>query len=132
MDIFAVKQVGIMCTMSSASNQLGIQILAFTVSKLLPNIIGTILTLIYYVLSIKQIRRIQRFSSEESNLKAENLFLYPIILFAIFLPSNVDNFLRLCLGMKRNTTTQAIKVLITHSLGLINAIVYGFQEKECE
>ena len=90
-----IDKVGILCTISNASDDLSVRVVTFVVSKLLVTILGTIITLLYYFLSIKQIRRVQVFTQEESNLGEENLFLYPVILFMIFLPANIDDLFKI-------------------------------------
>ena len=66
---------------------------------------------------------------DKQQLHTERLLLYPIVLFTMFLPTLIDYFLKFYTDIKNTEVSEALKMLITHSLGFANALVYGFQRK---
>ena len=127
--MFVIKQNGIMCAIMNAAPDLEYRILSFVIFKLFLTLIGTIITLICYILTIIRIRRRQQMLADPQDLRTERLLLYPIILFASFLPVIVDDFLRLCINFDNTIVFQASKMLFTHSIGFTNALIYGYQRK---
>ena len=57
------------------------------------------------------------------------LFLYPLLLFVTFLPVMVDDVLKLWFDAEDDSIFVALKMLLTHSLGLLNALTYGYQRR---
>jgi len=47
----------------------------------------------------------------------------------IFFPSVIDNLIMAYTGKTSSFTMKALHLFITHSIGLINAIIYGCQSK---
>ena len=123
-----MRKYGILCGISSANNDFGTKILTFIIHKALIFFIGVIVTLTCYILTIKRIQQIQKIFLAKNNLKTGRFLLYPALLFAIFLPYVVHSFLRLAFNF-RSTLFEAVLILGTHSLGFMNALVYGFERK---
>ena len=91
-------------------------------------IAGTMITLLCYKITIIRIKRIQMSLSWQRDLNVGKLLVYPATIFIIFLPSMVYYFLKFCLGIE-TVFWDAATLLITHSLGFINALTYGYQSK---
>jgi len=96
----------------------------------LPVILGFALTLSYYIRAYKALRRLPKTFLQQMNLRKSKLLWYPSILILSFLPCVVDNILEIMgsIDDKRRGIRLA-RVLITNSIGLTNAVVYGIQRK---
>ena len=64
---------------------------------------------------------------DKQQLHTERLLLYPAVLFISFLPVIVEQILESYGNVKSTTVTEFFRLLITQSLGLTNALVYGYQ-----
>ena len=115
----------------NANDGFASKFISILISRSILVLIGTIITFVYYILSSRQMRRVQLISPEQNKLRRENLFLYPIVLFIIFLPPDMSSILSLLITIEeQGVFFLAVKTLLTHSLGLANAIVYGFQRRK--
>ena len=90
---------------------------------------GTLISFIYYLKTIKMVGKIDQLAFSSKKLNAEKLLWYPATIFIVYLP-NITYYV-LCFGFGFNDSPfwDGATMLITHSLGTFNAIVYGLQRK---
>ena len=84
---------------------------------------GFLITLFVYMLTITRTRRIQLQYFDSEDVHTSRLLLYPAILFAAILPPTISRILGF-FGPSINLPS-AFVMLITHSIGFLNALVYG-------
>ena len=103
----------------------------FLAMRVLPNILGMIITLAAYALAINKVKKIPEMFYGKSRTKTYNLLLYPGIIFLTFLPILIYGFAVNVFKVSDETrfTCETILMIISHSIGLLNAIVYGFQRR---
>ena len=118
-----------MCIAWSANDTFWVRVVTLMVQRLLIFTLGTIVTLIYYALSVRKLRKIELPSLGQQDLNEMKLFLYPLVLFVTLLPSIVDDVLKLRPDSQDEFVFAALRMLLSHSLGLSNALVYGYQRK---
>jgi len=80
---------------------------------------GLTISLISYIATIMRMRKSSRYDDGENDLY--KLFWYPAIIFAVFLPTVLLTF------AEDNHTLLTVHFTVTHSLGILNALVYGIQ-----
>ena len=124
-----VGKNGIMCSVMNAKYDSVTKLVTFIYIKALSPMLGTIITIICYYLTIKRINAFQKILSDERELNAGKLFWYPAVMFISFLPSVVYWLLTLCTGLGNTEAIEAFMMLITHSIGFTNALVYGYQRR---
>ena len=88
---------------------------------------GFIRVLICYFRVMKMMRTVQINLSKKEDLKSYRLLLYPIVLFLTILSSWIDNLLKV-LGYPDSESIY-LTVFTTRSIGLLNALVYGYLRK---
>ena len=65
-----------------------------------------------------------------ANQKSFNLLWYPGVLLLVYLPAMINGLIRSIVSNQDVLiASQAVKISIYHSLGLLNAIVYGFHRR---
>jgi len=96
-----------------------------------PMIIGTILTLKSYLHVIREIKALPECLISQLNVKVYSLLWYPIVLFASFLPCLLDSLYRFSRPADEMVPFWIIglHILLPHSIGFTNALVYGVQRK---
>jgi len=94
----------------------------------LPVLIGLIIALLSYALAIKKMKEISRGFLEAYNINVYQVLWYPGILFVTFVPTVVDTVMRVYVE-ERPVWINALHLLLTHSIGFNNAVVYGIQTK---
>lgn len=96
----------------------------------IPVLLGFIITLIGYIKVIVTIRslKLPDVTLQEMNVPVFSLLWYPFVLCITFVPSLIDN-IRAIYIPTRIPAIEAIHLLLTHSLGFTNAVVYGCQRK---
>ena len=102
------------------------QLAVLLVYQGIPLIVGFLMSLIGYIKTIKRIREIQDAYLYCESFDVYKLLWYPAVMFMIFLPSLVDNIV-LNYTKEGNVFIEAVHLLLTHSIGFINALVYGAQ-----
>lgn len=95
----------------------------------IPILGSMILTLGVYTLLAKKLNDISKELDLGTNIEIKKLFWYPAVLFIAMFPSVVDNVIELYYTTPNEVFT-IIHIITTHSLGLTNAIVYGYQRKK--
>jgi len=94
-------------------------------------IIGTALTLRAYLHVIKEIKTLPEGLVSQLNIKVYALLWYPAVLFGSFIPCFIDSLYRLSRpdGETVPNWIIGIHIVLPHSIGFTNAIVYGIQRK---
>lgn len=92
-----------------------------------PVIIGSVISLQAYLFIIKQIKTLPKAIVSEMNVNVYGLLWYPFLLFVFLIPCQIYT------GIEIFTAAPAwakfIHLMLPHSIGLVNAIVYGVQRK---
>ena len=122
-------KAGIMCAIGSASQDNTLRIIGFLIYKPLFPVSAVIITLVYYVRTIRIMKNIQASLNLSEKLNSEKLLWYPLTIFVIFMPSQFYYFLSFCFRLEDSRFWEGATLLITHSLGLVNALVYGYQRR---
>jgi len=91
-----------------------------------PVVVGLIITLVAYTLAIKKLREIPKDLLEAYNINVYRVLWYPGILFLTFVPTVADTVLRVFF-VQRPVWINALHLLLTHSNGFNNALLYGIQ-----
>ena len=107
----------------------GAGIAGFIILRVFLFIFGTAVTLISYIMTVREIKILQQYLGDKRNLKTTRMLVYPIVLFATLLPCNVHSFIRMCTNYEDIPIVEASVLLITHSLGFTNSLVYIVQRK---
>jgi len=115
------------CWISSKENNL-VALLVLMMHEGLPLLIGFLITLSAYRYAIKQMSELPIQILSEMSVPVQGLLWYPALLLIIFIPSLVDKIWAL-FNPFRPVWVQALYLCLTHSIGLINALVYGVQRK---
>jgi len=95
----------------------------------LPIGLGCLVTFFGYLLAIRNIRRISKDLISHMDISVYKLLWYPGLLFVTFTPGLVNNFVTIITGGAAPLGVQILYLILTHSIGLTNAMVYGFQRK---
>jgi len=104
----------------------------------IPLIVGLIICFFGYLKAIRNIKSFAQIYLAEVGIQVYKLLWYPVVLFIIFIPSLIDNIL-VFLSLPIPFWIQATHLVLTHSIGFANALVYGLQRqksppktKECQ
>ena len=96
-------------------------------------ILGILITAITYFRVVVNVKKLAEVHFQKINAGIRKLLWYPALLFIIFLPSLIDHFLLVIDPTHVPSLIFLVPhVAITHSIGLINAIVYGIQKRTSE
>ena len=106
-----------------------LRVIDFVVIKALLVVTCTIISLTCYIVTIRRFNKIKTVFINQENFKLQRLLLYPAVLFGSFLPVLIYEFLRLCIGFEKLTIFKAAIMIVTHSIGWVNALVYGLHRK---
>ncbi len=87
------------------------------------------ITLGSYLLAIKKIRQLPEEVLETMDISMYKLFWYPAVLLITFAPSFADNFGAIYFEKSLPVELKLLHLLITHSIGFTNVIVYGVQRR---
>jgi len=94
----------------------------------LPIIACAIITLRGYTRTIKEVSILPKEFVKEVGLSAGKLWWYPSVLICAFFPSLIDQIISIY-KPDRPTWITALHVAVTHSIGFINAVLYGIFSK---
>ncbi len=94
----------------------------------IPLLAGFIITLRAYRYAMKQIQELPVRILQEMSVPVRGLLWYPALLLIIFIPSLIDKIWALY-NPFRPVWIQTLYLCLTHSIGFINALVYGVQRK---
>jgi len=93
-----------------------------------PIIIGTVLSLRAYLFIIKQLKTLPKALVEEMNVNVYGLLWYPFMLFVLLIPCQVYTGYEIITNLPP-VWAKFIHLVLPHSIGFANAIVYGVQRK---
>ena len=127
-DIVMYSKVGIMCNIIDATSASNYKAFIIIFTKCIFAVVAGLISLISYLKTIRLIRKIDRLLLSKK-LNIQKLLWYPATIFMIFLPNLIYYILTFCFGLKNSLFWGGATMLITHSLGTINAITYGIQRK---
>ena len=128
-DYLGIKKDGITCLVSSTSSNEFVNTIIFLIVKMLLPVVGITITILCYIYTKRKVEKDQLVLGDKINLKVEKLLMYPIVLFAAFLPSMIYWFLALISPDENRDVVADLCMLITHSVGIMNALVYGLQRR---
>ena len=94
-----------------------------------PIFLGFLITFFGYVLAIRNIRGLAKDYVDQMDISVYKLLWYPALLFITFMPGFIDNVFVISTGGKTPFAFQAVHLIVTHSIGFTNALVYGFQRR---
>ena len=89
---------------------------------------GFLATLFSYVMTIRKVQRIGILFAENEDLNTNRLLIYPASLFITVLPYFINSFEKLFEGGITTFSVGCITIL-THSIGFLNALIYGCQRR---
>jgi len=95
----------------------------------LPVFLGIVISIIGYSFAIKRVKQLPEEVLEALEINVFKLLWYPAILFLTFAPSVANALIQNYRGTQTGPTVEAIYLTLTHSIGFINALVYGLQRK---
>jgi len=95
----------------------------------IPIIIGLIITLAGYILAIRNFRILTKEFMNNMQISTYRLLWYPAILFLTFSPCLIDNLIQSYRDVETPTGFEIAHLLLTHSIGFNNAILYGMQRR---
>ena len=95
----------------------------------LPVTLGIIISIVGYGVAIHRMRQLPIEIQKFLNINVYKLLWYPVVLFVIFVPSVANGFYQNYRGTITNPAFEIIYLALTHSIGFVNAIVYGLQRK---
>ena len=118
-----------MCNIISKTSGSTSEVAVNIFSKAIFPVTGTLISLIYYLKTIKLVRKTDQPALLSKNLNTEKLLWYPMSTFIIFLPNLIYYILGVCFHFSGSLLFEGGTMLITHSLGTVNAVIYGLQRK---
>ena len=99
----------------------------------LPMILCVVMTSIIYFRAVVNVKKLPEPHFQKINSGIHKLLWYPAVLFLVFLPSLVDHFVLVIDPTDAPSLIFLVPhVAITHSIGFINALIYGIQKKTSE
>ncbi len=90
--------------------------------------LGLIITIFSYILVIKKTKELPADVLSAVKFNYYYVLWYPAVFFLTFAPNLLDNILRIY-SPGRSIWLQAAHLVLTHSVGFSNALVYGLQRK---
>jgi len=110
------------------SPQEGGRILVVLIFEIIPVLLGSLITIYFYLRAMKiSDDTLGSFATK----KFKRQFLYPFFLFFVFVPSIIDDITAATTNNKDGQRFQGIEmvhILLTHSIGLTNALLYKIQD----
>ncbi len=92
-----------------------------------PIIIGFLITLFGYILAIRNVKNASKDLMDHLEVNINKLLWYPALMFFTFMPGLIDNIVMLYLDAETPLFFLIIHLIMTHSIGFTNALVYGLQ-----
>jgi len=127
---FAYKNGDFYCEIGSPiGSEKFIALMNIIVTELLPVLIAVLVTIAAYYISAQRMRQLPQELLDEMNFKFSKLLWYPTVLVLTFGPCITYALITKLFNSKGNLIVNQVHLLITHSIGLSNAIVYGLQKK---
>jgi len=94
-----------------------------------PVFLGIVISIFGYGFAIKRVRQLPEEMLELLEINVYKLLWYPAILFFTFAPSVANALIQNYLGTQTGPLVEGTYLTLTHSIGFINALVYGLQRK---
>jgi len=94
----------------------------------LPILAGFFVSLVAYALAIRNVKRASQGYINQMEINMYRLFWYPGLIFLTFMPCFIDYLFQIYLG-DSPVYVEIVHLLLTHSLGFNNALLYGFQRR---
>ena len=96
-------------------------------------ILGIIITATTYLRTVVNVKKLAAVHYQKINSGIHKLLWYPAALFIVFFPGLIDRFMYIIdQTHKPPLTFLILHVTFNHSIGTINAIIYGIQKKKSE
>jgi len=89
-------------------------------------IIGFLISLIIYLRAVIRARQSMGLLFQRAGFSASKILYYPAVIFITSIAGMVDNIL--FIYVDQIIWVEIIHVLLTHSIGFFNALIYGFQK----
>jgi len=90
---------------------------------------GLIVTFFGYLLAIRNVRELSKDFVSQMEISVYKLLWYPAVLFITFMPGLIDNLVVIYTSGSVPLGFQVCHLVLTHSIGFTNALVYGFQRR---
>jgi len=97
----------------------------------IPAILSLIITLKVYADIARKFKELQRHFIVPNDIGVQKLFWYPAVIFLSCIPALVDNIVQIYFDFSLQSLN-VIHVILFHSLGFSNALVYGLQRRKFE
>jgi len=120
----------IYCQIISININKTVRIMFYMIYEGLPVIIGFVSTFVQYILAIREVKQLPKPVLDSMGFNIYRLLLYPCVLILSFVPCIIDDLTNL-LGdvTDQRLDIRFMGILISNSVGFINAILYGIQRK---
>jgi len=99
------------------------------VTEGLPVLLAVLVTIVAYSITMKRMRRLPAEILDELNFSLSKLLWYPIALALTFGPCIGYALITKYFNLHKILFLNEFHLLITHSIGLTNALIYGIQRK---
>ena len=93
----------------------------------LPIVLGSLISLKSYLNVINQLKELPKCIIEDMNIKVYSLLWYPLVLFVSLIPCQIYTAIELYSNPP--LWAKFIHLMLPHSIGLTNLILYGYQRK---
>jgi len=118
------------CELSSPKDaHFDLEMIVLVITEGGPIVIAIIVTLASYYITIKRLKRLPKDILKSMNVRTSRLFTYPIVLFLTFVPCIAYSFTIKIVNSEGILALQCVHLMMTHSIGLTNAIIYGVHKK---
>ena len=117
------------CFVSYSPNEtnLAVKLAIRTFYEGIPTLLAVIISLVGYISAIRRFKSLPSDIIELLDVNVYKLLWYPVVLILAFVPSMVDNFIQTVDGVDRAFFAKIIHIGCTHSIGFLNALIYGIQ-----
>jgi len=88
-----------------------------------------VITLGAYIMAIKKMKELPKELLSTMDIKIYKLLWYPAVLWITFMPTAAENIFRLFFEASSPAALIVLRILVPHSIGFTNAIVYGLQSR---
>jgi len=113
------------------NGSVGLKLIVLAIYEAVPILVGSLVTLVAYIHIIREINTLPKTVLEQIDLRVYRLLWFPMVPFLTNLLCLIDNFIDL-FDHNRNPLSLWKKIahlLIPHSIGLVNALLYVIQKK---
>ena len=93
----------------------------------IPVLTAVAITLLGYLFAIKKIRELPDGLLQQADVNVYKLLWYPLVLLIVTVPCIADNFVQVLVDDDKPVMSALTHIILTHSAGFANALVYGLQ-----